>query len=117
MKMEWHTVERLIKLLIWVYSVYSGLPEPIHRIFTGHWISYFRALGKKGYLIKIEDNLSYISLKPYVVTTHLNCLDETVKMRGHNMFFYAELTKLSLIIIKYSLLSKALYCVCIGHFG
>ena len=29
---------------------------------------------------------------------HLNCLDETVQMRGHNIWFYAELTK---IIPKY----------------
>ena len=45
-------------------------------------------------------------MKTYIVTPHLNCLDETVQMRGHNMSFYAELTK---IIIKYSLLSRALF--------
>ena len=27
------------------------------------------------------------SLKPYVVTPHLNCLDEMVQMRGHNICF------------------------------
>ena len=42
------------------------------------------------------------------MTTHLNRLDETVQMRGHNICFYAELTNLSLIITKYSLLSTAL---------
>ena len=42
----------------------------------------------------IEDNFSYFSLKPYVVTPHLNHLDKTVQMRGHNICFYAELTKI-----------------------
>ena len=37
---------------------------------------------------------SYFSSKPYVVTPHLNGLDETVQMRGHNICFYAELTKI-----------------------
>ena len=32
--------------------------------------------------------------KPYVVTPHLNRLDKTVQMRGHNIWFYAELTKI-----------------------
>ena len=36
---------------------------------------------------------SYFSSKPYVVTPHLNRLVETVQMRGHNICFYAELTK------------------------
>ena len=58
--------------------------------------------------MKLEDNFSYFSLKPYVVTPHLNRLDETVQMRGHNIGFYAELKKMSLIIIKYSRLSRAL---------
>ena len=57
----------------------------------------------------IKDNFSYFSSKPYVVTPHLNRLVETVQMRGHNICFYAELTK----IIpnyhhKYSRLSRAL---------
>ena len=34
----------------------------------------------------IENNFPYISLKPYVVTPHLNRLDETVQIRGHSMF-------------------------------
>ena len=38
------------------------------------------------------DNFSYFKLKPYVVTPHLNCLIETVQMRGQ--WFYAELTKI-----------------------
>ena len=37
---------------------------------------------------------SYFSPKPYVVTPHLNRLDKTVQMRGHNICFYAELTKI-----------------------
>ena len=35
-----------------------------------------------------------------VVTPHLNRLVETVQMRGHNLWFYSELTK----ICKYSVL-------------
>ena len=31
---------------------------------------------------------SYFSLKQYVVTPHLNYLDETLQMRGHNICFY-----------------------------
>ena len=42
----------------------------------------------------IYDNFSYFSLKPYVVTRHLNRLNETVQMRGHNLRFYAELTNI-----------------------
>ena len=50
----------------------------------------------------IEDIFSYFLLKPYVVTPHLNRLVVTVQMTGHNKCLCAELTKLSLIIIKYS---------------
>ena len=35
----------------------------------------------------LDDNFSYFSSKPYVVTPHLNRLVETVKMRGHNICF------------------------------
>ena len=42
----------------------------------------------------IRDNFSYFSFKPYVATPHLNRLDETVQMRGHNICFYLELTKI-----------------------
>ena len=54
----------------------------------------FRAVVKRGYLMIINDNFSYFSLKPYVMTPHLNPLKETVQMRGHNIHFYAELTKI-----------------------
>ena len=37
----------------------------------------------------------YFSLKPYVVTPHLNRLVETVQIRGHNIGFSAELTKIT----------------------
>ena len=43
------------------------------------------SLDKKGYLMIIVDNFSYFSLKPYVVTPHLNRHDETVQMRGHKI--------------------------------
>ena len=39
-------------------------------------------------------HFSYFSFKPYVVTHHLNRLDETVQLRGHNICFYAELNKI-----------------------
>ena len=35
----------------------------------------------------IQDNFSYFSMIPYVVTTQMNCLVETVQMRGHNISF------------------------------
>ena len=41
-----------------------------------------------------DDIFSYFSLKPYVATPHLNRLIKTVQMRGHNICFYAELTKI-----------------------
>ena len=53
----------------------------------------------------IRNNYSFSSLKPYVVTPHLNYLVETVQVKGHNICFKQ---KVSLIIIKYSLLSIAL---------
>ena len=52
--------------------------------------------------------IKYVYTKSHVVTPHLNRLDETVQMRDHNMFLYRIKKKLSLSIIKYSLLSRAL---------
>ena len=52
--------------------------------------------------------ISYLSLKPYVVTPHLNQLIEMVQMRGHKTFMQNK-QKISLIIIKYSLLFTALH--------
>ena len=67
---------------------------------------------KKIFKYKImRNNVPYFSLKPYVVTRHLNRLVETVQMRGHNIGFYAKLTKISLFITKYSLLCRALHQV------
>ena len=56
----------------------------------------------------IRNNFCQFCIKPYVVTPHLNRLNETVQMRGHNIWFRWEIRK---IIIKYSLLSRALYDV------
>ena len=33
----------------------------------------------------IDNNFPYFSVKAYVVTSHLNRLDETVQMRSHNV--------------------------------
>ena len=42
----------------------------------------------------LDDNFSYFSSKLYVVTPSLNCLLKTIQMRGQNVRFYAELTKI-----------------------
>ena len=47
-----------------------------------------RDLDKKEYLVIIRDNVCQFCMKPYVVTPHLNRLDETVQMRGHNIWFH-----------------------------
>ena len=64
----------------------------------------YRDLDKRAYLIYF----SYFSSKPYVVTPHLNRLVETVQMRGHNICFYAELTKVIPNYHQILLLSRAL---------
>ena len=51
-------------------------------------------ISQREYLKIIEGYFSCFILKPYVVTPCLNHLDETVQMRGHNICFYAELTKI-----------------------
>ena len=43
-----------------------------------------------------DDYISYFSWNPYIMTPHLNRLIETVQMRGHNICFYAEFTKIIL---------------------
>ena len=58
-------------------------------------LNYIRGLlDKREYLMITRDDFSYFSLKSYVVTPHLNCLVKTVQMMGHNICFYAELTKI-----------------------
>ena len=47
----------------------------------------YRTLDKTEYLVVIRDSFSQFCTKIYVVTPHLICLDETVQMRGHNIFF------------------------------
>ena len=46
-----------------------------------------RALDKREYLVIIRDNFCLFCFESYVVTPHLNRLDETVQMRGHNIWF------------------------------
>ena len=46
-----------------------------------------RALDKREYLVIIRDNIFHFCMKIYVVTPHLNGLNETVQMRGHNIRF------------------------------
>ena len=49
----------------------------------------------------IQDNFFYFSMKPYVVTPHLNRLGETVHMMGRNIRFKGAIWK---IIPKFFLL-------------
>ena len=44
-----------------------------------------RALVKREYVVIIRDNFCQFYIKSYVVTPHLNRLDEMVQMRGHNI--------------------------------
>ena len=46
-----------------------------------------RAVDKLEYLVIIRDNFCSFCIKSYVVTPHLNRLDETVQMRGHKVWF------------------------------
>ena len=46
-----------------------------------------RALDKREYLVIIRDIFCQFYCKTYFVTPHLNRLDETVQMRGHNIWF------------------------------
>ena len=34
-------------------------------------------------------------MKPYIVTTHLNWLNEPIQMSGHNAWFHGEMRRLS----------------------
>ena len=47
-----------------------------------------RLTGLDKRLMIIQDNFLIFSMKPYVVTPQLNRLDETVHMRGHNIWFH-----------------------------
>ena len=47
----------------------------------------YRALDKSEYWVIIGDNLCLFCLKTYVVTPHLNHLNEMVQMRGQNIWF------------------------------
>ena len=49
-----------------------------------------RALDKREYLMNIDSNFSYFSLKLYVVTPHLNRLVKTVQMRGNKICFISS---------------------------
>ena len=57
----------------------------------------------------IIDNFCLFCTEAYVVTPHLNRLDEIVQLRGHTIYFQTEIRKnYQTISIKYSLLSRAL---------
>ena len=67
----------------------------VHGIFYGPWyakgkkiqVLTVRAPDKREYWVIIWGNFLYFCIKTYVVTPHLNRLDETVQMRGHNITF------------------------------
>ena len=46
-----------------------------------------RAVNKRETLVIIMDNFCLCSIKTYVVTPHLNCLDEAFQIRAHNICF------------------------------
>ena len=39
-------------------------------------------------------NFSQFCTTTYIVTPHLNCLEEMVQMRGHNIWFQCEIRKI-----------------------
>ena len=73
-------------IAIWVsYTArYCGM---VQSYFDSPTVKAPKALDKRGYLVMIMDNFCYFSINTYVVTPNLNCLDETVQMRGHNIWF------------------------------
>ena len=50
-------------------------------------VSFVRALDKRKYLVIIRDNFCEFCLKTNVVTPHLNRVNKTVQMKGHNIWF------------------------------
>ena len=46
-----------------------------------------RALDKREYLVIFRDNFCLFCIKIYVVTPHLNRLDERVQIRGYTIWF------------------------------
>ena len=56
------------------------------RVF-GNFTKYTQILDKREYFVIIRDNICKFCTKTYVITPHLNRLNETVQMRGHNTWF------------------------------
>ena len=67
-----------------------------------------RALDKRGCLMIIKGHFFLFLIETIPFAPHLNRLDETDQMECHNIYFLQNYQKLSLIIIKYSHLSRAL---------
>ena len=74
-----------------MHKLQTGLDVNVR--FTGYFsfslsiiFAFNRALDKRECLVIIiyRDNFC---MKTYDVTPHLNCLNETVQMRGHNIWF------------------------------
>ena len=76
--------ENLVSQHKYMYSVMIPVQ---HRHDRSDLLTLFRALDKREYLVIIRDNFCLFCFEPYVVTPHLNRLDETVQMRGHNIWF------------------------------
>ena len=74
------------------------------------WWDINRALDN---LVIIRHNFCKFCLKLYVVTPHLSRLNETVQIRGHNIWFRWEIRK---IIVKNSILSRPLIKALFTHF-
>ena len=56
----------------------------------------------------IKDKFFLFLIENVCCDPYLNRLVETIQMMGHSICFYAEVTKIILVITKYSHLSRAL---------
>ena len=73
----------LLPLLIWNtgHSGFSDSARGGNTSVLNATSRVLRAVGMREYLMIIRDNFCLFSIKTYVVTPHMNRLDETVQMR------------------------------------
>ena len=74
---------------IYTLNIESSLFCEKHRL-AGHHLpqnSCYRAVDKREFLVIIRDNFCKSCIKTYVVTPHLNRLNEMVQISGHNIWF------------------------------
>ena len=102
--------------IFWMYlcNVTSNFSIFLTIMATVWGVPNFRIFTVRG-VFDDKQKFSYFSLKPYVVSPHLNRLVEPVQIRGNNICFMENSQKLSLIIIKYTLISTALYNIVLNN--